>query len=137
MIKDNLLLVVGGENFNGRLTTVEILNTDTMEWTEVSPTPEPTCNASLAIIGDTVYVLAGMKAQGHNFSNAAYTCSFSELIKSTPEDDEVWDTLPTVPSDFAVATVMCDTLVAVGGWSPERQDTPVKNLVAYSPQAKK
>ena len=108
-----------------------------MEWTQLSPLPEPTCNASIVAIEDTVYVLAGFSKSGHNFANAAYSCSFSELLKSTPDDDEIWDTLPNVPSDAATATVMCDALVAVGGWSPGRQDTPMKTLAAYSPSEKK
>ena len=109
---------------------------DTMEWTEVSPLPEPTINATVVANKDFIYVLAGFQKYGYNFSNAAYSCSFSELIGSNAEDDEVWDTLPDVPSDAATATVMHDTLVAVGGWSPGRQDTPMKNLFAYSPSDK-
>lgn len=109
---------------------------DTMQWTEVSPLPEDTSNASVAIIGDTVYVLAGMKAKGSVYSNAGYSCSLTVLVKSTPQDDEIWESLPALPVDATTAGVMCDTLVAIGGWTPKRTD-PVKTMHAYSADAKK
>ena len=129
-------MVAGGDNSKQRVANVEILDMDSMQWMEVSPLPEATSNASVAIIGDNVYVLAGMKTKGNYYSNAAYSCSLTALIKSSPTDEDIWETLPPVPSDAATATVMCDTLVGVGGWTTGRSD-PVKTMIAYSAEAKK
>lgn len=129
-------MVVGGENAKQRVATVEILDMDSMQWTEVSSLPEPTCNATVAIIGDSVFVLAGMKAKGNYYSNAAYSCSLTALIKSSPSDEDIWEVLPPVPQDSATATVICNTLVGVGGWTSGRTEA-IKTMVAYSTEAKK
>ena len=133
---ENILVVAGGENGKQRVASVAVLDMDSMQWTEVCPLPEATCNATLAIIGDNVFVLAGMKAKGSSYSNAAYKCSLTSLVKSSPTDEDVWEVLPPVPQDSATATVVCNTLVGVGGWVSGRTE-PVKAMVAYSSEAKK
>jgi len=133
---ENILVVAGGDNGKMRVATVEVLDMDSMQWTEVCPLPEATSNATMVIIGDSVFVLAGMKVKGNYYTNAAYTCSLSSLVKSSPTDEDIWEVLPPVPQDSATATVICNTLVAVGGWINGRTE-PVKNMVAYSSESKK
>ncbi len=131
---ENILVVVGGNDGKKQIANVEILDMDSMQWMEVSPLPEPTSNPTVAIIGDSVFVLAGEKQKGN--SNEVYSCSLTALIKSSPTDEEVWDVLPPAPQDSATATVMSNTLVGVGGWTKGRSE-PVKTMVAYSAENKK
>ena len=92
------LIVAGGDTTwlrNNFLTTVEILNTITLQWCTASSLPVPLRGSTAAVcvnrqtLDSTLYLLGGWDKSG----NSVYTCSLGRLLSTAVRNDPK-ETLP-------------------------------------------
>ena len=124
------LVVAGGIGDNDiKLSTVEVMDTESLQWFAASSLPHPLSQASATILcGENLYVLGGYDQSGR--SKAVFTCSLSALIQtsqpqslgarlkkslSLAQQPCVWQKVADVPVNRATCTVLCGQLLVVGG----------------------
>ena len=76
------LVVVGGEG-EGRknLSTVEVMDTETLQWSTASNLPYPLTQATATLCGDQIYMLGGFGTDTKP-SKSVFTCSLAALLRS-------------------------------------------------------
>ena len=102
------LVVAGGRDAGGDLTTVEVLNTSTHQWFSTTPLPETGSRMSYTIIHDTLYLLGG------KLGKSVLSVSLPALTQ-TGKPPEQWRTLTNAPLKYSTATAVRGNLLAVGG----------------------
>jgi serine/threonine protein kinase len=134
----NVLIVAGGKGVGDReLSTVEVMNTETYQWSTAADLPQPMYCASATVCGDQFYMLGG--AERGLYVKSAYTCSVSALLQScflsslgakfqkTSLEDKarVWRQV----ADLSVTQSTCESfhgrLLAVGGNDSRKSATAV------------
>ena len=121
---NNHVIVAGGEPKFGVgptdwLTTVEVLNCSSLQWTSVCDLPKPQPFIAATTCNDRIYCF--------DFKYAAYTCTVDSLLSSSHSltadthtdsqttSPQIWRVLPDVPAEFSTPASLCGQLVAVGG----------------------
>ena len=75
----SLVVARGSTEFN-KLSIVELMDTETLQWSTASSLPQPLYQASATLCGDQVYMLGG---RGQNKqSKSVFTCSLVALLQS-------------------------------------------------------
>ena len=130
----NTLVVAGGKGEGyTTLTTVEVMNTDTLQWSKTSSLPHPLTQASATACGDRVYLLGGLDQHGR-LSQSVFTCSLSALLQSQTAkakmksffkagNSSVWHMIAHLPVFCSTGATLNGKLLAVGGNTPEEKDT--------------
>ena len=122
------LLVAGGSEGYVKLNTVEVMNTDTLQWSTASSLPRPLSETTATFCGDQVYILGGIN-QSSKQSKSVFTCSLASLLQSCqPQlpraekntlllagESKVWQQLPETPYYLSTCTSLQGQLLAVGG----------------------
>ena len=129
------LIVAGGYDGGNRLATVEVLDTNTRQWSTASTLLHPYSSATLEICGNRLYMLGGLDQPGYR-TRSVLTCSVSELLQScqtqslagklwtlTLKKKQVWQHVTEAPHYTSTCSVLCGRLVAVGGRDEARKDT--------------
>ena len=119
---NNYVIVAGGQTecYGGtKLTTVEVLNCSSLQWTSVCDLPKPLFYIAATICNDRIYCF--------DFNYAAYTCTVDSLLSSSQSltadtrtdsqttSPQIWRALPDVPAEWSTPASLCGQLVAVGG----------------------
>ena len=130
------LIVAGGSHGGKRLATVEVLDTNTRQWSTASSLLHPYRLATLGICGDRLYMLGGSDQHGYQGTRSVLTCSVPELLQScktqslagklrtlTLKKKQVWRQVADVPHKLSTCSVLCGRLVAVGGFDEAGKDT--------------
>ena len=108
------LIVAGGKNEDSTiLKTVEVLNTDTLQWSTVADLPEGLYLAPIAVCGDQVYIKGVY----------LYTCSVTTLIQpgkpapdtSVNQTSKAWRMVAKPPVIDAPYLSILGRLLVVGG----------------------
>ena len=137
MCTGTTLIVAGGwgEWGGGRvLSTVEVMNTETHQWSTAADLPLPMYHASVTICEDQLYMLGG-----YRLVESVYTCSVSALLQScVPSSLEakiqrislgdkagVWRQFADVPVTRSTCESFRGRLLAVGGWESGEPTTAV------------
>ena len=143
------LIVAGGTGDNDTiLSTVEVMNTENLQWFTASSLPRAFTEASATICGENLHLLGGEIVSGR-VTNAVFTCSLSALFQSSrpqslgassqAEQPRVWrqttsiNSTCTTPLFESTCTTLCGQLLAVGGRDDLKRTTaihmydPVKN----------
>ena len=126
------LIVVGGRGGraggkSSSLSTVEVMDTETHQWSTAADLPQPMHSASATVCGDQLYMLGGVK--GGHFVKSVYTCSVSALLQScapssleakfqrTSLEDKagVWRQVTDLPLTQSTCESFHGRLLAVGG----------------------
>ena len=129
-------LVVAGGIGEGikKLTTVEVMDTETLQWSTASSLPHPLVQASATLCGDQVYILGGFN-EIENESKSVFTCSLTALLQSCQSQSlggrlknlslasrtkdlsrsEVWHQLADTPVILSTCASLHGRLLAVGG----------------------
>lgn len=126
------ILVAGGCNAKGRLSTVELLDTSTHQWYTASPMPSPSAGMQHAVSGDTWYLLGGDGVLANH--KRAYMVSVSELVLKVAEGEgsgSVWKEMPEMPLGCPGVVTIRGYLFAVGGKDTKGQ--PKREIYAYLP----
>ena len=124
------VFVVGGENEQGLLTTVEIMNTETQSWCTASPLPKALVNASMVVCGGDIYMLGG-KSGLNKSSRSAYACSLDTLLNNSKDRPNVWRKVADLPLSYTTCVSLYGRLIAVDGADASNQssrDVYVYNL---------
>ena len=106
------LVVAGGRRSQlpGGIATVEVLKTETLQWSTASSLPGVVCLPQMTTCGGRLY-LAGNR-------NNVFSCSVEDLLKSTNSSDggSVWTRLASIPveKDYTLATLR-GRVLAIGG----------------------
>ena len=108
------LVVAGGRDDSGDLTTVEVLNTSTHHWFSSTSLPERGSRMSYTIIHDTLYLLGG------KLGRSVLSVSLPALTQPDKPPAQ-WHTLPETPLKYFTAVAVRGSLLAMGGRSPEKQ----------------
>ena len=118
------LIVAGGKDGCNRLATVEVLNTDTRQWSVASFLTHPFSLATISICGERLYMLGGDDQTGYR-TQSVLSCSVSELLQSCQparklqtapaNQSTIWQCVANVPHYYSSCATVCGQLVAVGG----------------------
>ena len=128
------LVVAGGigERDND-LRTVEVMDTETLQWSTASSFPHPLCSATATLCGDKLYMLGGWVQSAR--SKSVFTCSLATLIQSCQPQSlggqlktlslarrpKVWHQLADTPYTLSRCVSLQGQLLSVGG-----QDSDIK-----------
>ena len=118
------LVVAGGleKNFT-YLDTVEVMDTETLQWSTASRLPFPLSYASATICQDRIYLL------GYDTSKeprSVLFCSMADLRQSCRSPGvgawlkslilkTIWKRVADLPVNFSTCTTLCGQLLAIGG----------------------
>ena len=117
------------------LSSVEIMNTETLQWSQAAPLPKPTHSLSLAVCREMnkLYLLGGEGAE-----QSAFVCNIPKLINShaihnshTHQQQKVWRVLEDVPTAYATCAVIHGHLVAFGGIETHGDRDSSNGIYAY------
>ena len=122
------LIVAGGRGRGGVLSTVEIMNTDTRQWSTAANLPQPLSIASATVCGDRIYM---------SEEKSVITCFLPALLQSccptfleanpfTPSTQgPVWSTLTDLPVEQSTLVSIDNHLLAIGGRDSDNVTTAV------------
>ena len=137
MCSGKSLVVAGGIGERDKeLTTVEVMDTETLQWSTASNLPLPLYQATAVCCGDQFYMLGGWVPSGP--SKSAFTCSLTALLWScqarSPREDgalyfallgarwrslasksQVWHKLTDTPVTLSTFASFQGQLLALGG----------------------
>ena len=122
------LLVAGGSEGYVKLSTVEVMDTDTLQWSTASSLPHPLSETTATLCRDQVYLLGGID-QSAKQSKSVFACSLAALLQScrpqfpgadqktllSASESKVWHKLPESPYCLSTCTSLHGQLLAVGG----------------------
>ena len=99
------LVVAGGKGeWRTKLATVEVMDTDTLQWSTASSLPQPCYSALATVCGDTVYLVGGL---GYS-TKSVFTYSLTETHPA-------WHTSTELPVTDSTCVTLNGQLLAVGG----------------------
>ena len=110
------------------LQTVEVMNTETLQWSTAAHLPQPVLCAPGAVCGDHVYIL--LLESCYKFM---FTCPVSALIqscKSKPTAD-VWNTVAAPPVTKTTCVSILGRLLTIGGMDGK----PTTAVYMYNPDS--
>ena len=124
-----------------KLSTVEVMDTETLQWFTASSLPLPLYRASATLCGDQVYMLGGFYQSGKP-SKSVFTCSLAALRQSCQPQSlvarlktlslaskpEVWHQLADTPVTLSTCTSLHGQLLAVGGADSDGKKTTVIHM---------
>ena len=122
------LVVAGGVGEHKKLSTVEVMDTETLQWSTASSLPHPLSWATVTLCGDQVYML-GVWDQSNKKSKSVFTSSLAALLQpcqpqslrdrlktlSLASGPTVWHQLADTPVILSTCTSLHGRLLAVGG----------------------
>ena len=119
------------------LDTVEVMDTDTLQWSTASNLPHPLSDATSTVCGNRVYLLGGVNQCGR--TNTVFTCSLSTLVPSQmvgaetlsqAENHSVWYSIADLPVFRSTCVTLKEQLLAFGGQDAHKEDT--NNIYSYN-----
>ena len=131
----NTSLIVAGGWGSPQMTAVEVMDTQTLQWTTVSSLPHPFWQASTAICGDNLYIGGGFSAgDPEGQTNSVLTCNMNDLLHSRPQSNTaqcgpVWSEMPSLPVFFSSLVTFQGQLLAVGGCKNAKDNTSITSKV--------
>ena len=133
------LVVAGGEGKGGRaLTTVEVMNTESRQWSTAADLPEPLWGASASLSYDAhMYLVGGVKSD-RKPTSSVYVSSLNSLLRSCQPmfqsvqnvdsstvdiPDVMWSRVADLPVRGPTCVFFHNRLMVVGGEDANRQRT--------------
>ena len=112
---DTILLVAGGVGEGDVvLSTVEILDAQTSQWSTAARLPEPFHRASATICRGQIYML-GATGEGKKHTKSVFTCYLNDLLHSTSSSSTVWSRIADLPVTKSTCVSLNHQLLAIGG----------------------
>ena len=120
----------------GVLSTVEVMNAETLQWSTADDLPQPMYFSSATICGDCIYMLGG-SANLWSPVKSVYTCSVSALLQSCvlssleakvkrtslADKASVWRRVADSPFPCSTCESFHSQLLAIGGWDDTGKPT--------------
>ena len=119
------VIVAGGQgNYNAQiqLNVVEVLNTETLQWSTAAGLPQPLQYAPASVCGDQIYILG---------ESTIYTCYLQTLIQSCKSflasfrnrGARVWKEVAVPPVTLTTCVSIHGRLLAIGGEDLDQKPT--------------
>ena len=129
------LVVAGGWGADRRLSSVEVMNTDTKQWYAGPPAPIAWSSMKTAIAGDTCYFMGGW-IHGGCATSKVYSISLPALVSQlksarSAKDTQTWKELPQLPVTHAAPLSISGSLLAVGGM--DETENQLNTFYLYQP----
>ena len=138
------LIVAGGRDRKDEdrvmMRKVEVMNTETCQWSTAADLPAPRLYSSVTICGDSIYMLGG-RGDKQILTRSVYTCSLSVLLKSCQpahtksmsleNQANVWRRVEDLLVIGSTCLSLNGQLLAVGGIDPD--DEFVSAVHMYNP----
>ena len=126
--KTDLIVAGGLSSPKTKLKIVEVMNTETFQWSTAVDLPQPLSCAPSAVCGDQIYVLSLRGA-----SKLTYTCSMSTLKSShATASTTLWSSVAAPPLSSTTCVSLNGHLLAIGGCSI-LSNTPTAAVYVYDP----
>ena len=111
------IIVAGGTSspFFVDITTVEVLDTQSLAWSSVASLPHPYNAVSATICERHLYVLGGFNERGK--TKSVLICLLTELVQSSSSSSSVWHRIADAPVYRSTCATIDGALLAVGGCS--------------------
>ena len=133
MVSTRTLIVAGGSIKNNiRISTVEIMDISSKEWSVVENMPNAASSCTSTVCGEDIFIMGGFDSHAKP-SNKAFTSSVSRLREGTKNIGmnelardtlgPVWRELLDVPALFCGCTTLNKHLIAVGGMKNFKRPT--------------
>jgi len=128
------LVVAGGrDEMCCPLDTVEVMDTETRQWSTASSLPLPRNDPSMTVQGDRIYLLGGFTDR----TDMVFTSSLCSLLQSCKplcldvvHTDAVWRQIADCPATQSTCTTLNGQLLAVGGKEKQMSSASIH---AYDP----
>ena len=122
-----------------RLSSVEVMNTDSKQWYAGPPTPTPWGSMRTAIVGDTCYFMGGITGGSIVATTVVYSVSLPALISQLRSLDsrergkqhQIWKEVPGLQTTLSTPLSIRGSLLAVGGL--DRGSNAVSAILLYQP----
>jgi len=142
--------VAGGATGAGllkdNLATVEVMDTETLQWLTANSLPHPFGLASATICGDRLYLLGG--SDTNDITKSLLTCSVPDLLHSCQppsgpslgerlksvslaDQHQVWQKVADIPVYRSICTTINGQLLAVGG--SDSRSCATDSVYRYNP----
>ena len=123
-----VLIVAGGMKSGALLQRVELMNTDTLQWSIAADLPQPLGYAPSAVCGDRVYILSPQIN-----AKCMYTCPVSTLIQSCKSrpTSSVWNNVAAPQVIHTACVSIYGRLLTIGGRDSNHQ--PTTAVYMYNP----
>ena len=150
--KTNSIVVAGGEGEGETvLRTVEVMNTDTLQWCSAMDLPQALCYATLTTCDDCVY-LQGGNDNDQEPNRQVYKCSsayfnppphmgsfrahFRDILRpftetSTLKNVGAWTRITDLPVSYSSFVTFQEKLLSIGGM--DLNDKPSTAIYMYNP----
>ena len=128
------LIAAGGLGGGRALRTVEVMDTESLQWTLVNPLPHPMVRASIAVSQEKVYLLGGYQNADETLS--VFTCSTLQTqpldaqLEKTANQMTPWHQVADARHYFSTAVCVGEVLLAIGGQSAAGATSAI---AAYNP----
>ena len=127
MCNGTALIVAGGQGDGRALSTVEVMDTETHQWSTAADLPQPIYWVSATVCGDQLCMVGGV--EDCLYVKSAYTCSVNALLQSCvpssleakiqrtslKDKTRVWRQIADVPIIRSTCESFHGRLLAVGG----------------------
>ena len=141
------LVVAGGEckvpnysttepYFMQPLDTVEVMNTDTQQWSIANSLPQPLTNATATVCGDTIWLVGG-RSYNDDPTKSVFVCSLNAFLHLLQRETllqagnhTVWSTIADLPVEGSTCVTLNGQLLAVGGYEPDSKK-PTNNIFSF------
>ena len=129
------LVVAGGFARDDYLSSVEVLNTGTKQWSAGLPTPKPWAHMQLAIVGDVCYFMGGFTKGSLRTTTKVYSVSLPALTSqlnsgARHRDSQIWKVIFGLQVARSSPLSISGSLLAVGGYE---DGTDVSAIHLYKP----
>ena len=109
-------LVVAGGTGGGSLSTVEVLDIDSKQWSTAPSTPIPWYKMKSTIIGDTWYLMGGQP------TTDVHSVSLEALVSHSASDSSTtWNKIAPHKCTLSSPLSLEGSLLALGGWDPKKK----------------
>ena len=137
------VVVCSGSALHGcrmRINRIQLMDTETLQWSTASGLPHPLYQASATLCGDQVYMLGGWVQNGQ--SKSVFTCSLVALLQSCQPQSlgarlktlslasrpKVWHQLADTLVSLSTCASLHGRLLAVGGCDSDGKKTTVIHM---------
>ena len=138
VVHNEWLVVASGWSASGeRLSSVEVMNTNSKQWYAGPPTPMPWSSMKTATVGDECYFMGGYNAPWSP-TITVYSVSLSALttgLNSSTRNGQIWKEISGLQTTFSTPLSISGSLFAVGGRGYDRKTVTTIHL--YQPDTGK
>ena len=125
------LIVAGGWGGDGILSTVEVMDTETQQWSTAADLPQPMYCTSATVCGDQFYMLGGFSDNHGAHTKSVFTCSVSTLLQSCVRHSQqkgadkasAWRQVADLPVKRSTCESFNGRLLAIGGKMDSQEPT--------------